>query len=379
MNKPGGKTKMRAIIHKITRFEFVIIVIVFLLIFLVKWLYSFPTPLSDANYINKHSEPVVLGLALYSSEDELHKLHIEDFLNKNTGVELKVDTYPIDLYYNVLSSELVNSNSPDIIMVEHPAVIDNLIPSKDLIPLNNYITSSYCINNDLTQDNSHYLSPPTSINPYVIYCNDDILSLLNVNLENPTLREFISVCKKINSKGFTPIVLGARSWPSIRNMVIQLSSDLAEDPWQSAMDNMSSLTPYFQEKFYLYDSYDAQVAFMQGKACFYFGTDNEKEKIASECDFEPITIHLQLDGSCTIWYDYVGMYALSMKAKNKLPALNLLKYITKKSENKITQDYLSSLEALNNTKNYQYKCNWMFNDNGKNIQMYMEKLKNYAP
>lgn len=364
--------------HKTARFEFIIIVIIFVSIFLVAWIYFFPAPLSDADYI-KDSTPVTLRVVSYSLNNELQGLQIENFLENNPGTKLKVETYPIDLYYNLLTSELVNSNCPDIIMVEHPAVIDNLIPSNDLISLNNHTISSYQINDDLMHENSHYLSPPTGINSYVIYCNEDILSSLDIDLENPTFEEFVQICEKIKSNGITPITLGARSWLCIRNMVVQLASILAQDPLQSAMDNINTLKPYFQENAYLYDYHDAQVAFTQGNACFYFGTENEKEKITSDCNFTPLIINLKIDGNCTIWYDYTGMYALSMKSKNKLTALNVLKHISNKNEHKITQDYLSSLADLNDDKNCRYMCNWMYDNNGKNIKMYIEKLMNYTP
>ncbi|HHV98202.1 MAG TPA: extracellular solute-binding protein [Clostridiaceae bacterium] len=364
--------------HKTSRLEFIIIAIIFILIFLVTWTYFFPAPLSDADYI-KDSTPVTLRVVSYSLNNELQGLQIENFLEDNPGTKLKIETYPMELYYNLLTSELVNSNCPDIIMIEHPAVIDNLIPSNDLISLNNHMISSYQINDDLMHENSHYLSPPTGINSYVIYCNKDILSSLSINLDNPTFEEFVQICKKVKSSGFTPIALGARSWLCIRNIAVQLASIFTQDPWQSAMNNLSSLKPYFQEDAYLNDYHDAQVAFTQGNACFYFGMENEKEKITSACNFTPLTINLIIDGKCTIWYDYTGMYALSMKSKNKLTALNLLKHITNKNEHKITQDYLSSIVDLNNNENCCYKCNWMYNDNGKNIKMYIENLMNYTP
>ncbi|HHU48605.1 MAG TPA: extracellular solute-binding protein [Clostridiales bacterium] len=363
---------------KSKRFEFLIIIIFFLAIFLVAWINFFPAPLTDADYI-QNSTPATLRVVSYSLNSELQNLEVDDFLEDNPKIKLKVETYPIDLYYSLLTSELGYSDCPDIIAVEHPALIDNLIPPAALVSLNNHMISGYQINNDLMSSNSCYLSPPTGINSYVIYCNKDILSSLGIDLINPTLEEFIQACEKIKSHKIIPITLGARSWQSVKNIVIQLTSDLASDPWQCAMDNMNLLEPYFGENAHLNDYHDSQIAFTQGSACFYFGSLNEKEKVISNCSFDLYTTNLTIDNKRTIWFDYTGMYALCMNAKNKLVALDFLNHLTNKSEHVITQDYLSSLLDLKNYEKSNYKCNWMYNENGKYFKIYVEKLKNYSP
>ena len=129
---------------KSKRFEFLIIIIFFLAIFLVAWINFFPAPLTDADYI-QNSTPATLRVVSYSLNSELQNLEVDDFLEDNPKIKLKVETYPIDLYYSLLTSELGYSDCPDIIAVEHPALIDNLIPPAALVSLNNHMISGYQI------------------------------------------------------------------------------------------------------------------------------------------------------------------------------------------------------------------------------------------
>lgn len=361
---------------KIPRLGFLLIIIFFLSIFLTAWAHLFPTPLSDADYV-EDPEPIKLRVVSSFLNNELESSELEDFLKEHPKIELRIEKYPAELYYSLLSSELSYTDCPNIIAVEHPAIIDTLIPSNDLVPLNNHMISSYKQTYDFNCENSHYLSPPTNINSYVIYCNQDILNSLNIDLKYPTFDEFIRACESIKNNDIIPITLGTKSWSSIKNILIQLSPANTANPWQAAISNIRLLEPYFPKNAHLYDYHDSLIDFIQGNACFYFGNINEKEKIISESKFSVLITNLIINDKCTIWFDYTGMYALCMKSKDKLFALELLKYMTDKSEHIITQEYLTTIAESNNIK-YEYKCNWMYDDRIK-LKMYIEKIKNYSP
>ena len=166
------------------------------------------------------------------------------------------------------------------------------------------------------------------------------------------------------------------SWQSVKNIVIQLTSDLASD-LAIAMDNMNLLN-HISVKMRILMTITIPRLLCK-KLPFYFGSLNEKEKVISNCSFDLYTTNLTIDNKRTIWFDYTGMYALCMNAKNKLVALDFLNHLTNKSEHVITQDYLSSLLDLKNYEKSNYKCNWMYNENGKYFKIYVEKLKNYSP
>lgn len=309
----------------------------------------------------------------------LERIKEEILEDSSYNINLKSNTYPDNIYYNTLNATLHSEIGPDIIMIEHPAVLNSLIPTSELLPLNNYINDSWRTQlNIYSINNSFYCSPPLGIRTYKVYYNKSIINKWGYDLDEISMDNLILTLDELKTRGTIPIAFGIRDWKCLKNILIQLNLDSnTKDPWHSSVDRLKAIQPYLMPKSQLYDYEDAKLSFKNGDTLIFFGIDMELPELLQDCNFEVGEMHILKGNSYTVWCDYIGMYAINKNTPNKKEALSIIKKLSGQEMLISYRTYMDSINLYNSSteRSAQYSDNWFFNNNGVHLLEYISRLE----
>lgn len=304
--------------------------------------------------------------------------HIETDVQEkvSSDIHFMCTNYPDHIYYNTLNATLHSEIGPDLIMIEHPVVLDTLVPTSELLPLNIYIDDTWRTQlNVYTTANSLYYSPPLGVRTYKIYYNKSVMNQLGYDINTMSFSDLLLLLHRLKERGFIPIAFGTRDWKCIKNILIQLNTNPdADDPWETSSNRLKSLKPYLMPKPQLYDYEDAKLSFKQEETLMFFGMDTEMNELAGDCAFDIGEFHLSDDDSITIWRDYVGMYAINKNIPNKKEALAVIKALS--SDDMLTsyRSHMDLAHTCASPGSVEYTDNWFFRNDGTHLISYIKEL-----
>lgn len=291
------------------------------------------------------------------------------------NIRIASHSYPADLYYNTLNATLNSATGPDLIMIENPGVLNTLISSSELLPLDNYIDITWRTQLDVySSGNSIYFTPPLGIRCYTIYYNKSLTKKLGFQNSSITMDKFLLFLDFVRARGYTPIAFETKDTRYLKNMLVSLCPNPnANDPWQESADRLQLLKPYLAREPQLYDYEDAKLQFKDGKAAVFFGMDTELQELSQDSHFEVGTINLLNVNSHTVWFDYIGIYAINKNTPHKREALMTVQAL---SGDHMLERYRSffSKPADQAGDSAQYAENWMYKDNGARLMDYSNML-----
>lgn len=284
-------------------------------------------------------------------------------------------SYPADLYYNTLNATLNSVTGPDLIMIENPGALNTLIAASELLPLDNYIDITWRTQLDVySSGSSVYFTPPLGIRCYTIYYNKDLAKQLGFQSSSVTMDRFLLFLNFVKARGYTPIAFETRDSRYLKNMLVSLCPNPnASDPWQESVDRLQSIKPYLAKEPQLYDYEDAKLQFKDGKAAVFFGVDTELQELIKDSHFEVGALSLLNVNSHTVWFDYIGIYAINKNTPHKREALMTVQAL---SGDNMLERYrsISSKMADQTSASAQYAENWMYGDNGARLMDYFNML-----
>jgi ABC-type glycerol-3-phosphate transport system substrate-binding protein len=361
--------------------EVILLVLIALVVFVCMFLFMYLTdPTTPYNRKTVQSEDVkpaevtMVSLELPASLSTPMKNEIQRNLEEK--IDLVCDTYPTDIYYNMLNATLNSSTGPDLVMIEHPGVLGTLIPTSRLLPLNDYIEANWRSQLGAYSPETMYYTPPLGIKSYTAYYNKDVAERLGVDLSAVDIGNLPGILEAIQKNGYEPVSFGSKDWLCLRNLLVQLCTGPDErDPWQSAVNRLETIKPYLMSYSQLYDNEDVKLQFKNGNALIYFGFDNEFSELSSECNFNVGVMRLMSSGRYTVWYDYIGMYAINNNITNKVDTIYVLKAIASDDMQKRFSGYIPRLATQNVYGTAQYAENWMYVNGGKYLSDYFKKLE----
>lgn len=291
------------------------------------------------------------------------------------NIRIVSHSYPADLYYNTLNATLNSATGPDLIMLENPAALNTLIASSELLPLDNYIDITWRTQLGVySSGNSVYFTPPLGIRCYTIYYNKSLAKKMGFQSASITMDNFLLFLNFIKASGYTPIAFETKDSRYLKNMLVSLCPNPnVNNPWQESVDRLQLLKPYLAREPQLYDYEDAKLQFKDGKAAVFFGVDTELQELTQDSHFEIGTISLLDVNSHTVWFDYIGMYAINKNTPHKREALMTVQAL---SGDDMLERYRSfySRPTDQTGDSAQYAENWMYKDNGARLMDYFNML-----
>jgi len=320
----------------------------------------------------KSNEMRVYG---YSNSDFLEQDFRALFHESGLDLEAKIYAYPNEFYYDICSVNLTSDHHPDLIMIEHPAVIDQYIPSSGLVNLENHMQQSWRSKLEVfRQENAQYLSPPLRIDFYTLFYNDELVKSWGFSLSSPQFADILALCAAAEKEGVCPLALGSRSIIGIRSAMIQLcTTAVANAQFDNAWAKFSELIPFLPPHISHIDENDARVLFMNGNACLYFGLRSEGPFLEQNSSFAIGQTHLCDAGKQFVWYDYTGMFAINQFSHNKISAMEFLKQLSFMNATDTPHRFLENLYSPR-TGRSSLMPNWLYAEGAEPLKRYMDQI-----
>lgn len=252
---------------------------------------------------------MVTGTGDYAQrrKEELEETLLDDF----PDIEIHVEAYPDEEYYNILNTRLSMGEGPDFFFIQPylagPNAVQKLAPAGYLEPLDEL---------SVIRNASEEQKKPVSYDGHVYglsfgnmvlctYYNTEIFEEQGLSIpENWT--EFLEICKKLKEAGITPIISGNKDSYALQFGIYQIAASQVyaanpdfnaqlengithftdSDTWDTVLDKYLLLykNNYVQEQSLAMSSSEAIKRFSDGEAAMLFGGDFQYSTLISRME-----------------------------------------------------------------------------------------------
>lgn len=240
---------------------------------------------------------------------ELEELLLEDFPN----IEINVEAYPDEQYYNTLNTRLSMGDGPDLFAIQAywagPNAVQKLAPAGYLEPLDDLpvILGASEEEKDPVSYGGHVYSVSRYKMKLCTFYNKKIFAGLGLSVPR-NWDEFLEVCECLKSHGITPVISGNKDSYALQFGLYQIAACLvyADNPdynreladgtakftdagtWDSVIERYMELykNNYVQEHSLAISIAEAAERFADGEAAMMFGGDFNYQDLSESMDEE---------------------------------------------------------------------------------------------
>ncbi|MDP5274791.1 sugar ABC transporter substrate-binding protein [Chengkuizengella sp. 2205SS18-9] len=195
-------------------------------------------------------EEVTIRAAVFPGDEETFKIAYEDFKKQYPHINVEIDSFPIDKYYEKLRLELGGGSGYDVFAGQIDSMVDSdmLLPLDDLINENNTDVSGYGTLYDSMRVNGDVVGLPYRKSNWMMFYNKDLFDAKGVDYpsDDMTWDDFRELAKQMTSGEGVDKIYGAyfphwaQAWylPAVQTGATIIDKDLTpfKDALQYRMD-----------------------------------------------------------------------------------------------------------------------------------------------